>query len=89
MAIDRLIQAKKSNRFETENEAIDIIIPAAITPAEIEGREYLKRMSKSDAIIAPVHAPVPGRGIATKRKRPKAAFFITLSAFLVTRFSIL
>ena len=40
---------------------------AVMTPAPIESMAWESRLPKSAATSAPVHAPVPGRGMATKR----------------------
>ena len=48
---------------------------AVIVPKKIAGNAYASLISKSAAIIEPVRAPVPGRGIATKMKSPNAEYF--------------
>ena len=53
------------------NDTADIISPARITPRNIYNRLFLKLRFKSTAKSAPVHAPVPGRGIPTKSSNPK------------------
>ena len=52
-----------------------IISPAPTTPQKIDAIAFALFISKRDATSAPVHAPVPGRGIATKMKSPQAAYF--------------
>lgn len=44
------------------------------------GNAHLIRISRSAAIRLPVHTPVPGKGMATKNKRPQAPYFCTLCA---------
>ena len=61
-----------------------IIIPAVITPPVIAASASRNLKSRKLAISAPVHAPVPGRGIATKRNSPKLAYFVTFSLFFST-----
>ena len=53
--------------FIMPNDSKDIIRPAVITPKKIAGSESLFFILKSVAASAPVHAPVPGSGIATNR----------------------
>ena len=57
-------------------------VAAARTPAKIEIKALLRFISSRDATRAPVQAPVPGSGIATKRKSPHVAYFVILSLFL-------
>ena len=40
---------------------------AVMTPAPMESMAWESRLPSSAATSAPVHAPVPGRGMATKR----------------------
>ena len=51
----------------TPADANPIMIPAKITPAVIAIVLFLKSISKKLAANVPVHAPVPGNGIPTKR----------------------
>ena len=51
------------------------MIPAAKTPKHIIGKATFLFIPRTVATIAPVHAPVPGRGIATKTNSPNAAYF--------------
>lgn len=44
--------------------------PAMTTPRKMTGTARFKRMLSTAAISAPVHAPVPGSGMATKIKSP-------------------
>ena len=58
-----------------------VTITAAITtPNATAKKAGIKRMRKIEAIIAPVHAPVPGKGTATKSIRPIASYRSTISA---------
>ena len=43
-----------------------MIRPAVSTPAQIEIIAFFFDIPKTEATSAPVHAPVPGSGIATK-----------------------
>ena len=54
-------------------------MPAVNTPSAITGNDFFTCMSKASATNAPVHAPVPGRGIATKRYNPHFAYKKTQS----------
>lgn len=60
----------------------DTIIPAHKTPSIIEGKAYFGFMLNNKAMTEPVHAPVTGKGIATKIANPIAPYFITCSPFL-------
>ena len=44
--------------------------PAMVTPSRMTGTARFKRISSTAAMSAPVHAPVPGSGMATKSSRP-------------------
>lgn len=50
-----------------------MMIPAITTPQKITGTAFLSRRSISAAISDPVHAPVPGSGIATNSRSPHAS----------------
>ena len=67
-----------------------IIIPAVNTPATITGTAFFGSRSKKFAISEPIHAPVPGTGIATNRNTPNSvAFFsFSLSAIFLVAFSV-
>jgi hypothetical protein len=54
------------------------IVPAISTPARTAGNVYRQRMPKTKATAQAVHAPVTGRGIATKGTSPKAPYFSIL-----------
>ena len=47
------------------------IIPATRTPAAIDINDLPSLISRRAAIREPEYAPVPGRGIATNKNRPK------------------
>jgi hypothetical protein len=51
-----------------------IIIPAATTPVKIDDTATAVGIPKRKAPIAPVHAPVPGRGIPTNKARDAHCF---------------
>ena len=55
----------------TPADASPIIIPASITPNTTATILVLKSISKILAANVPVHAPVPGSGIPTKRSNAK------------------
>ena len=59
------------------------------TPAAMAGIARFSCMSSIAAIRAPVQAPVPGSGIATKSIRPQNSYFKTFSLFLSALASIL
>ena len=60
------------------------MMPATITPAPIEIRARFRGMPKTKAIKAPVQAPVPGKGMATKIAKAKSPkIFIFLECFLL------
>ena len=44
--------------------------PAMVTPRKMIGTARFKRISSTAAMSAPVHAPVPGNGMATKSSSP-------------------
>ena len=56
--------------------------PAISSPSRIMGTAVFSLISRIEAITAPVQAPVPGRGTATKSRRPSASYFRTFSAFV-------
>ena len=49
----------------------DIISPAVSTPRNIKKNDFFGLRPSKTAIKLPVHAPVPGSGIATNRKSPR------------------
>lgn len=53
-------------RFIIPRAASNTIIPAIKTPRAIDKTDFFLSSPRSQAIIAPVHAPVAGSGIATK-----------------------
>lgn len=53
------------------------IKPATITPSNIGRIASFNRISIKAATKAPVQAPVPGNGIATKINKPKDLYFFT------------
>ena len=77
----------------TSCEPTVMMSPAAATPANIDMNACFLLMSNNAATRAPVHAPVPGRGIATNTKSPHAAYFSIFerffSAFSYIAFDIL
>ena len=44
--------------------------PAMVTPRKMTGTARFRRISSTAAMSAPVHAPVPGSGMATKSSSP-------------------
>jgi len=54
-------------------------IPAIITPAAIAGRECLNLIPKTKAAAQPDHAPVAGKGMATKIVKARSPYFSKLS----------
>ncbi|MPN42900.1 hypothetical protein SDC9_190458 [bioreactor metagenome] len=62
-------------------------MPAIKTPLAIMGKHFLIRMSVRAAISAPVHAPVPGNGIATNISKPQSRQRFTLSLCRIERIS--
>lgn len=44
--------------------------PASTTPKKLDDTAGQNGMSRMEAMMAPVHAPVPGNGTATKSMRP-------------------
>lgn len=60
-----------------------MIADARHTPKTIARNAFFQSMSSSDAISAPVHAPVPGSGIPTKSTSPKNSYFSILSLLLI------
>ena len=64
------------------------MIPAAIqTPRKIVGIAFFSLMSSIAATRAPVQAPVPGSGTATKMHKPKALYFLTSLPLICAFFS--
>ena len=61
--------------------------PAVMTPSVMDGQASFRSISIMAAISAPVHAPVPGSGIATNMNRPQNWYFFTVSILLMARFS--
>ena len=53
------------------SEIASMMSPAVITPAEMAMMDFLKSSFKIEAASVPVQAPVPGIGMATKRKRAR------------------
>lgn len=66
-----------SNPYDT----ILIITDARKIPRRIARDDFLISISRSDAISAPVHAPVPGSGIPTNNTSPQNSYFSILSLF--------
>ena len=66
----------------------DTIIPDMISPKPIKITDRLKGTSKRYAAKDPVHAPVNGKGIATKETSAKAPYRLNLSVWslLIRRF---
>ncbi len=58
-----------------------------MTPRAMAGKARFRRMSSMAATRAPVHAPVPGSGMATRTKSPQKAYFCTTSDFFSARIS--
>ena len=68
---------------------IAVMIPAAMsTPSRMLGTALRIRMSSSAATSAPVHAPVPGSGMATKISSPSGPYFCTVSPLRCALLSI-
>ena len=55
------------------------------TPAAMAGRAVRMRISSTSATSAPVHAPVPGRGMATSSTSPSVRYFRTFRPFKCAR----
>ena len=68
-------------------ERIDIMIPAHKTPNAIIGNDFFICKSINAAINAPVHAPVPGNGMATNIGKPSIWYLLILSDFACARVS--
>jgi hypothetical protein len=64
-----------------------IITPAATTPVKIDDRATAVGIPNRNAPIAPVHAPVPGRGIPTNAARDAHCFWIDPTPRLADFFS--
>ena len=47
-----------------------MMLPAMATPSRMTGTARFRRISSTAAMSAPVHAPVPGSGMATKSSSP-------------------
>ena len=62
-------------------------MPAMRTPAKMEGTALRRGMSRKAATRAPVQAPVPGRGMATKMARPRYLYLVTFRPFRWAFFS--
>ena len=58
-----------------------VMPPATTSPSKIAGRAVRRRMSSRDATSAPVQAPVPGRGMATRTNSPARRYFRTMRPF--------
>ena len=70
-----------------------IIAPAINIPMSAESIDFQKFILNTAATSEPVHAPVAGKGIATKRATPKKAnlstFLRFFSAFFKSQFATL
>ena len=64
------------------------MMPAVTTPSAIGGKASLTRISSMAAMSEPVHAPVPGSGMATNKNRPQKRARRTVSDFLSARCSM-
>ena len=64
------------------------ITPASNTPKQIAISASFRRISRMPATSAPVHAPVPGNGIATNRQSPHRRYFVTSLPLMCALFSI-
>lgn len=58
-------------------------VPEIRMPAVMAGREYRRRMPKTNAAAQPVQAPVTGRGIATKGINAIAPYFSYLASIFL------
>lgn len=58
------------------------IKPAIMTPSKIAGIAERKGIFNNADMIAPVQAPVPGKGIATNKHKPIFRYFSTTSLLL-------
>ena len=54
---------------------VSTINPAVNTPNTKGNQAFFNGTCKKFAINEPTHAPVPGKGIATNRNKPKAVKF--------------
>ncbi|OPY51462.1 MAG: hypothetical protein A4E51_01519 [Methanosaeta sp. PtaU1.Bin055] len=57
--------------------------PATTTPAAMAEKASLNLRPKMKAMAEPVHAPVTGRGTATKRVRARRPYFLCFSTCLL------
>ena len=64
-----------------------MITPAVSTPSSIIGKAFFSLSPRSADIREPVHAPVPGRGIATRMNSPSISYFSITSILFSARFS--
>ena len=65
-----------------------VIIAAAMhTPRKMAGMAFFSRMSSTAATKAPVQAPVPGSGMATRMQRPMVLYYRTTRPFRWAFFS--
>ena len=55
-----------------------MITVAMAIPQRIASEDFLISMPSRDAIRAPVHAPVPGRGIPTNNTSPQNSYLLDL-----------
>ena len=55
--------------------------PAMTMPAKMDGRAFRSGMSRNAAAREPVHAPVPGRGMATNSSSPRYLYLVTVWPF--------
>ena len=68
-------------------EMIDIITPAQSTPSVMGTIVSFNFMRMQEATNAPVQPPVPGKGTATKIKRPHLLCFSIVALFAIAFFS--
>ena len=59
------------------------IIPAINMPAAIAGNEFLNFIPNTKAAAHHVHAPVTGRGMATKSVRASSPYFSKFSVWFL------
>ena len=57
------------------------MMPAIKTPIAIAGIAIFNRILSMADTKAPIHAPVPGSGIATKMQIPQKAYLMTTLLF--------
>ena len=65
----------------------ETITAAMRTPSAMAGNACFRRISNTAATSEPVHAPVPGSGIATRMHRPSSSYFFSRSSFAAAFFS--